>query len=234
MGSHRDPERPTRTSGSAFLVPERSPENRDSDAHRLAGIAQVFAELLTRNGPPPDWRREPTFGTLVRLILEQQVSLASAAAAFRRLEDRVGHVTPEALLASSDSDLRGDGFSRQKTSYVRGLATLIMDGALSIDDIATRPETAAVALSEVRGIGPWTVACFEIFALGRPDIWPTGDRALYVSLGRNLGMPTVPDKTTADAIAAEWAPYRSTAARMLWYDYLGGRDYVMDPSAGFI
>jgi len=187
-----------------------------------------------RNGAPPDWRRQPTFGTLVRLILEQQVSLASAAAAFRRLEDRVGDVTPEAVLASSDTDLKADGFSRQKTSYVRGLASRVVGGALSMDDIASRPDTAAAVLADVKGIGPWTIACFQIFALGLPDIWPTGDRALYVSLGRNLDLPGAPDKTTADGLAASWTPYRSTAARMLWYDYLGGRQYVMDPSAGFI
>jgi DNA-3-methyladenine glycosylase II len=221
-------------SGSAFLVPERSSGHRESDANRLADLAPLFAELLARNGPPPDWRREPTFGTLVRLILEQQVSLASAAAAFRRLEDRVGHVTPEAVLASSDGDLKADGFSRQKTSYVRGLASRVMDGALSLDDIAERPDTAGAVLADVKGIGPWTIACFQIFALGLPDIWPTGDRALYLSLARNLHMPSVPDRTTADGMAVSWAPYRSTAARMLWYDYLGGREYVVDPSAGFI
>jgi DNA-3-methyladenine glycosylase II len=100
--------------------------------------------------------------------------------------------------------------------------------------MASRPDSAAASLAEVKGIGPWTIACFQIFALGLPDIWPTGDRALYVSLGRNLDLPGVPDKTTADAMAEAWAPYRSAAARMLWYDYLGGRDHVADPSAGFL
>lgn len=221
-------------SGSASVVPRHPSRNPGSDADRLAERDPLFAELLARNGPPPAWRREPSFGTLVRLILEQQVSLSSAAAAYRRLETRVGPVGPEAVLASSDGDLRKDGFSRQKTSYVRGLASRVVEGTLSFEDIASRPDSAAASLAEVKGIGPWTIACFQIFALGLPDIWPTGDRALYVSLGRNLDLPSVPDKPTADAMAEAWAPYRSAAARMLWYDYLGGRDHVADPSAGFL
>ncbi|MGI9667042.1 MAG: DNA-3-methyladenine glycosylase family protein [Acidimicrobiia bacterium] len=181
---------------------------------------------------PPLWVRQPSFDTLVRLILEQQVSLASANAAFRKLETRTGEVTPEAVLASTDAELRADGFSRQKAGYVRGVGELILSGDFDPEALASIPEPGA-ALLAVRGIGPWTAACFQLFSLGSTDIWPTGDRALYVSMGRNLYEGVVPSKDDADNLAAEWSPHRSTAARMLWHDYLGGRSYVPSPDAGF-
>lgn len=168
----------------------------------------------------------------MRLILEQQVSLASANAAFGKLERRTGVVTPETLLASTEAELRTDGFSRQKAGYVRGIAELILAGDFDPEALAASPDPGA-ALTAVRGIGPWTAACFRLFSLDDPDVWPTGDRALYVSLGRNLHEGAVPSKEDADALAATWAPHRSTAARMLWHDYLGGREYEPPPDAGF-
>jgi DNA-3-methyladenine glycosylase II len=206
----------------------------DDDARRLAQAHELFGVLLERNGLPPTWRRAPTFATLVRLILEQQVSLRSAAAAFNRLASRVGAVTPEAILASSDAALKLDGFSRQKTRYVRDLSRRVLSGSLSAEALEGDVDVVREALLEVTGIGPWTASCFQLFALGHPDVWPTGDRALYVSLGRNLGRDDVPSSVEADAMADSWSPYRSSAARMLWYDYLGGRSYEPDPDAGFI
>jgi DNA-3-methyladenine glycosylase II len=200
----------------------------------LASRDRVFADLSERNGPPPLWMRQPTFETVTRLILEQQVSLASANAAYRRLSDRLGNVDPEGFLSLTDSELKSVGFSRQKTSYVRGVADLVCSGDLDLAAIAELEDVEAEAqLLQIRGIGRWTAACFLLFAKGSPDIWPSGDRALYVSMASVFNLGAVPDKDTADEMAESWAPHRSTAARMLWYDYLGGRDYVPSDTSGF-
>jgi DNA-3-methyladenine glycosylase II len=200
----------------------------------LAARDRVFADLYERNGPPPLWLRPPTFETVTRLILEQQVSLASANAAYRRLSERLETVEPEAFLTLSDSELKSIGFSRQKTSYVRGVAELVRAGGLDLAAIAELDDDEAEAqLLQIRGIGRWTAACFLLFAKGSPDIWPSGDRALYVSMASVFRLGAVPDKETADGMAQSWAPHRSTAARMLWYDYLGGREYVPSDTSGF-
>ncbi len=200
----------------------------------LAESHELFAGLLDRNGIPPAWRRPASFGTLVRLILEQQVSLASAKAAYVRLVDFIGEPAPGAFLELSDGELHAIGFSRQKARYGRGIAERIIDGSLDPSRLASAGIEARGELLLIPGIGPWTVACFELFVSGLPDVWPTGDRALYISIARNLKLGDVPDGATCDAIAAQWAPLRSTAARMLWHDYLGGPSYVPDSDTGFI
>jgi DNA-3-methyladenine glycosylase II len=205
-----------------------------ADAEALARQTDVFSTLLTRNGPPPLWRREASFETLVRFILEQQVSLASANAAFKRLDQRIGDVVPERVLESSDAEMKSDGFSRQKTGYVRGIAELMVEGTFDPSDLPSKPEAARKELLDIKGIGPWTASCFLLFVSGDRDTWPTGDRALYVSMAKNLEMVDVPDREVGDAIALAWSPWRSTAARMLWHDYLGGRSHVPNPDAGFI
>lgn len=203
----------------------------DSGCRFLAGRDDALSALYDRNGVPPLWPRSQGFVTVVKLILEQQVSLASGAAAFRRLESRLGNVTPEAFLTLDDDELRAAAFSRQKSRYVRGIAAAIVDGDFDLVALAEMPDDDAIAsLQRLTGIGPWTAANYLLFALGRPDIWPTGDRALVVSLGRALDRPEPPTYPEADLIAADWRPWRAVAARMLWHDYLGGREY--DP-AGF-
>ncbi|MDJ0792138.1 MAG: DNA-3-methyladenine glycosylase 2 family protein [Acidimicrobiia bacterium] len=225
-------EQPVRISESAVVLSDHDAVS--AEARLLAASTPLFAELLGRNGVPPLWRRPASFATLVRLVLEQQVSLASAQAAFRKLESRVADVTPAAILASTDEELKADGFSRQKAGYVRGIAHQMATGTLDLDGMIERPHGAYRALVSVRGIGPWTASCFLLFGLGLPDIWPPGDRALQVSIARNLELPVVPDAQTSSTLAAGWAPHRSVAARMLWHDYLGGRSYVPVPDAGFV
>jgi len=170
----------------------------------------------------------------VRLVLEQQVSLASASAAYARLKERIGEPLPAPFLDLDDGELRNIGFSRQKTRYTREIARRMLNGSLDLDRVVAAGDDGRDELLSVTGVGPWTVACFEIFVARLADRWPTGDRALYVSMTRNLGLDEVPDKETCDSIAATWAPYRSMAARMLWHDYLGGTAYVVDPNAGFV
>jgi DNA-3-methyladenine glycosylase II len=193
-------------------------------ADRLATSDLRLGRLLERNGTPPLWGRDPGFATMVRLILEQQVSLASAAAAFDRLEKAIGIVTPHAFLTLDDDHLRRIGFSRQKTGYVRDLAAGVAAGEFGFDVLGELDSAAArSALLEIRGVGPWTADCYLLFALRRPDAWPPGDRALLVSLGRALGRDDVPGSDEAVEIAEGWRPFRSVAARLLWHDYLGGR-----------
>jgi DNA-3-methyladenine glycosylase II len=204
-------------------VPVASINAESSKAEFAALCAEhaVFADLFAKNGPTPKWRRPPTFETMTRLVLEQQVSLASANAAFNKLEDLAGPVSPEKFLVLNDDELRGVGFSRQKSEYVRGVADLILAGSLDLRAISEFDRDEAITeLVAVRGIGVWTASCFALFVNGAPDVWPSGDRALYVSMTRVLNLGAAPPKERCDEIASEWAPYRSAAARMLWYDYL--------------
>jgi len=189
----------------------------------LAGIEPAFADLKDRNGLPPLWARPPGFATLIRFILEQQVSLASADAAYRRLEESIDEVTPQGFLTLDDAGLREIGFSRQKAGYGRGLATGLEDGSIALQHLDALADNEVMeTLEAIRGIGPWTASCYLLFVLGRPDAWPPGDRALQVAMANVLAMSEVPDRSTADSIAERWRPYRAAAARLLWHDYLGG------------
>lgn len=197
----------------------------------LAAADPVLAALWERNGPPPLWARPPGFPTLVRLILEQQVSLASGRAAFERLAATLHEVAPTPFLTLDDDELKAIGFSRQKARYARLLAVAVEDGSFSFHAVAELDdEPAAARLLSLVGVGPWTAANYLLFAERRADVWPSGDRALVVSLGRATGSLEPPSYEQADAVADRWRPWRAVAARMLWHDYLGGTAY--DP-AGF-
>ncbi len=203
--------------------------------HELCAAEPVFGELLARNGRPPAWRREPTFATLTLLVLEQQVSLASARSAFAKLASAIGDVEPKPFLGLDDDELRAIGFSRQKAGYVRGIAELMHTGDLDLERISALDGDVAIdELTGVRGIGVWTASCFALFVNGAADIWPSGDRALYVSMRSVFGLDSVPTKDVADAMADKWRPYRSVAATMLWHDYLGGASYRSDGQDGFV
>jgi len=188
-------------------------------------IDPALGTLIERNGTPPLWRREPGFRSMVHLILGQQVSLESAAAAMDRLERTAGPAEPTSFLELGGDELRRIGFSRQKAGYVRGMAAGILEGTIDFAAIDRMDDASAErALLAIRGIGPWTAACYLLFCLMRPDAWPTGDRALQVAVGRLDGLPGVPDAGDTDRRAARWTPYRAVAARVLWHEYLGGDD----------
>ncbi len=160
---------------------------------------------------------------MIRFILEQQVSLASAEAAYGRLEAAIGEIDPSSFLTLDDADLRGIGFSRQKAGYATDLARGMLEGTIDLQHLDSVADNEVMEeLEAIRGVGPWTASCYLLFVLGRPDAWPPGDRALQVSMAKVLDLPDVPDRETADAIAERWRPYRAVAARMLWHDYLGG------------
>lgn len=158
---------------------------------------------------------------MVHLILQQQVSRASAQAVFGRLSDLVGgDVSADAVLAVEPDQLREAGFSYQKVDYVTSLALEIQSGRVDLAALAAVSDEQAIATLEgFRGIGPWTAAVYALTALGRPDVWAPGDRALLVSLGRLLNSSTVPTSAEAQQVALEWKPWRAVAARILWHDY---------------
>lgn len=190
----------------------------------LASRDPVLAGIATRLGPPPLWDRAPGFGTLVHIVLEQQVSLASALAAYRRLETAAGTLTPERFLAFSDADLLAIGFSRQKARYGRAIADALIDGSLDLDRLAQLDdEDVRLGLEAIPGIGRWTSTIYLLMVLGRPDVWPAGDMALATAIAEATGRPSRPDAAEMERLGEAWRPWRSIAARLFWHDYLARR-----------
>lgn len=203
----------------------------DAVVAELVAADDHLARVVAEHGVPPFWSREPGFRALVLLILEQQVSLASAAAAYRRLRDRVRTVTPETVLACSPEELRADGVSRQKDRYLRALADAVASGALDLEGLAAHDDdTVRAALVALPGIGRWTADVYLLACLGRPDLWPVGDRALQVAVAEALDLPDVPDPVALEGLGERWRPHRSSAARVLWHGYLGRRGRVETPA----
>jgi DNA-3-methyladenine glycosylase II len=203
--------RPLDEAGIAIAVQALAAIDRD-----LAGIAQ-------RHGPPPLWARDPGFETLVRIILEQQISLASAEAAFRRLVLATGPVEPAAIVATGEEGLRAAGQTRQKSRYLVGLARDVLDGRLDLDAVAAaEDDDARRMLTGVVGIGRWSADIYLLMALRRPDIWPTGDLALAGAMRRAKGMAALPTGAQQSTVAEAWRPWRAVAARLLWHAYLAG------------
>ena len=201
-----------------------------TEARLLEGVAVLTAQdadlaaVVHRWGPPPLWAREPGFPTLIHIILEQQVSLASARAAFDRLLALATPLTPTRFLELDDATLRTVGFSRQKTGYSRHLAQAIVTGEFDIDGLGTLPDDAArTALVARKGIGPWTADIYLLMCLGRPDVWPVGDLALQVAMQSIKGLAQRPTVVEMEKIGEAWRPWRAVAARLLWHHYLRER-----------
>ena len=190
----------------------------------LADRDPRLAAVVTRFGPPPLWDREPGFATLLHIILEQQVSLASAQAAFDRLSAATHPLTPTRFLALTDAELLAIGFSRQKTRYGRALASALVDGELDLAALEKRDdEEVHESLQRIPGIGPWSSTIYLLMALRRADAWPVGDLALAIAVRETLGLDERPDQAELLALAEAWRPWRSVAARLFWHDYLGRR-----------
>jgi DNA-3-methyladenine glycosylase II len=180
-----------------------------------------LAAVHQRLGLPPLWAREPGFATLVHIILEQQVSLASARAAFDKLCAAVDPLTPAGLLTLDDESLRRIGFSRQKSAYARHLANAMVAGRFDVDALATLPdEQVRARLLALKGIGPWSAEIYLLMALCRADAWPAGDLALAVAAQTIKGLAQRPDATRLTELAEAWQPWRAVAARLLWHHYL--------------
>ncbi len=187
----------------------------------LAGQDPDLADVFTAFGPPPLWAREPGFPTLVYIILEQQVSLASARAAFNRLAQAISPITPQAFLELDDATLKTIGFSRQKTGYGRILARAVLEGELDLAALEHMQEDQVRAeLTRIKGIGRWTADIYLMEALLHPDIWPSGDLALAIAVQRVKKLSALPGKMELESIGESYRPWRAIAARMFWHHYL--------------
>ena len=210
----------------SFLVTiETLDKNRLREAvNQLAARDPDLAGVVTRYGIPPLWDRPPGFASLVRIILEQQVSLASAMAAYNRLQARLGSVTPAAFLTLDDDELKTVGFSRQKARYGRLLAEALLSGAFDLDALISFPdEEVHDRLLALKGIGHWSADIYLLMALCRADIWPRSDLALIQAVARLKKLPAPPTPEEFDRIGEAWRPYRSAAARLVWFEYLEGK-----------
>lgn len=186
----------------------------------IAGIEPGFAAAIARVGYPEPRMRAPGYETLLRTILGQQVSVASAAAVWRRLETELGlGCAPDALVARDFDALRACGMSRQKQGYARSLADLILSGELDLTALPADDEEAIAQLTKIKGIGRWSAEIYLLFAEGRPDIWPAGDLAVQIEVGRILGLPERPSEKLTRELAEAWRPHRGAAAVMAWHHY---------------
>jgi DNA-3-methyladenine glycosylase II len=183
-----------------------------------------LSKVVKKYGPPPLWIREPGFPMLLKIILEQQVSLASAQATFNKLLNEVGELTPSTFLTFSNIKLKEMGFSRQKSRYCRLLAGKILNGSLDLIELqALSDDEVMEKLTSITGIGPWTAGIYSLMVLRRQDIWPRGDLALRKAMKEVKGLDEVPDNEESAEIAEKWHPWRSIAARILWHHYLSQR-----------
>jgi len=202
-------------------------DNFISLCDKLARKDKDLKAVIKQYGYPPLWGRVPSFATLIHVILEQQVSLASAKAAFLKLEAKIGHITPEKLLLLTDEEMKACYFSRQKTVYARHLALAIVNGELSIEAlIEMDDESLRNEMKKIKGIGDWTVDVFMMMALHRCDCFPTGDIALMKSAKEVKGLDMQTSKDEILLLSEKWKPYRTLAAFILWHAYIKKRNII--------
>lgn len=193
-------------------------------AKALARRDPDLAAILKRHGPPPLWARKPGFATLIKIILEQQVSLASAATLFARLERSVVPFQPARILVLGETHLKSLGLTRQKTAYCLHLSESLTAKSLNLAALSRLDdEDAKAKLMNVKGIGSWSADVYLLMALLRPDIWPANDLALASAAREVKRLEKTPSAVQLTALAEAWRPYRSVAARMLWQHYLARR-----------
>lgn len=191
----------------------------------LAASEPAIAAALARIGYPEPRIRERGYATLVRTILGQQVSVASANAHWRRLNELLGDATdPTRMHGVTDEELRGAGISRQKAGYLRSLAEEVTSGRLNLSNLPEDDEEAIAQLVAVKGIGRWSAEVYLLFAEGRTDIWPAGDLAVQIEMGRILGHDARPSEKQVRALAEAFRPHRSALAIFTWHHYGAGAD----------
>ena len=198
--------------------------NHKSLAQGISYLCKVdpdLARVVSDLGHPPLWARQPGFATLLQIILEQQVSLASARDAYQKLEKASGQITPERFLTFTDAELKQFGFSRQKTEYGRVLSEAIVNRRMDLDRLSDLEDgEVRRELIQLKGIGPWTADIYLLMALLRPDIWPSGDLALVSAVQQFKNLSEKPTADQIDQITEKWKPWRSVAARIAWHYYL--------------
>jgi DNA-3-methyladenine glycosylase II len=186
----------------------------------LAKREPAFAAAIARAGYPPPRIRERGYATLLRTIIGQQVSTKAAESVWRKLEGIVGDLTdPGNIARASDEQLREAGLSRQKASYARSLAEEVTSGRLDLDNLPVDDEQAIAALVNIKGIGRWSAEVYLLFAEGRTDIWPAGDLAVQIEVGRILGLEARPSEKLTRELAEAWRPHRGAAAIFTWHHY---------------
>lgn len=196
---------------------------------KLAGRDADLARIFNEFGVPPLWEREEGFATLIHIILEQQVSLASALSAFNRLKEIAGQITPEAVLKLSDEEMKAAYFSRQKTVYARELAKAVANKTLDLENLKNLNDAEVKnELKKIKGIGEWTSGIYLLMALLRPDVMPKGDLALHIAWKKLKNLERAPNSEEFQIIAEKWKPYRAIAARLLWHFYLESRKINKD------
>nr|WP_236023456.1 DNA-3-methyladenine glycosylase 2 family protein [Chitinophaga chungangae] len=201
-----------------------SAENFHAICDELAVKDAELAFIVKTYGYPPMWTRPNTFESMIHIILEQQVSLASALAALNKLRERIVEVTPEKLLELTDEEMKACYFSRQKTSYARALAAAIQTGQFSPAAMATLPDhEAREKLMALKGFGNWTVDIYLMFVFQRADIFPAGDLAAVNALKQVKQLPKDISKEKLLGITAAWQPFRTVATMLLWHYYLSLR-----------
>ena len=186
----------------------------------LASREPAFARVVEKHGIPEPRKSEPGAHTLLRTIVGQQVSVAAARSMWSKLEAGYGS-PPElaAILKASDEELRVAGISRQKAGYARSLAELVLSGELKLEALPEDDEEAVALLTKIKGIGRWSAEIYLLFAEGRPDVWPAGDLAVQVEIGRLMGLTEKPTEKQTRELAEAWKPYRGAAAILAWHSY---------------
>lgn len=206
------------------MYPRFDEANFTSICNKLARIDKDLHLIIKRHGHPPMWTRPATFQTLILTILEQQVSLASAYAAFGKLKQKIGYVTPAKILSLTDAELRACYFSRQKIVYARELARAVESKQLNLKKISSAHEDEVrQELKKIKGIGDWTVDVYLMHALQRTDLFPLGDIALVNSLKETKQLHPHTTREDMLAIAEPWRPFRTIAAMILWHSYIQKR-----------
>jgi DNA-3-methyladenine glycosylase II len=190
----------------------------------LAAGDEDLAQVIATYGYPPMWSRPNTFETLVHIVLEQQVSLASALAALNKLKSRIKVITPELFLELDDQELKACYFSRQKTGYLRGIALAILEGELQLEALTQLSnEEIRTQLGRLKGVGNWTIDIYLMFVLNRTDLFPLGDLAAVNALRSIKGVGKDIPREDLPALICHWQPYRTIATMILWHYYLSVR-----------
>ena len=206
------------------MIKNLNEQNLAEICRKLAKSDADLAFIFRAFGTPPLWKREASFATLVHIILEQQVSLASALSAFNKLKETLGAITPEGVLSLTDEELKAAYFSRQKTVYARELSKAVLDGTLDLERLENLSDVEAKSeLKKIKGIGDWTSDIYLLMALLRPDVMPKGDLALHIAWKKLKNLEHAPNSDEFQIIAERWKPFRAVAARLLWHFYLSVR-----------
>lgn len=198
----------------------RTAESIGAAIQALAERETAFADVVERHGVPEPRRSDPGAHTLLRTIVGQQVSVAAARSMWSKLEAAYGS-PPDlaAILKASDDELRLAGISRQKAGYARSLADLVLTGELDLASLPEDDDEAIAHLVQIKGIGRWSAEIYLLFAEGRPDVWPAGDLAVQIEIGRLMGLDGKPTEKHLRELGERWRPHRGAAAILAWHSY---------------